>query len=561
MPQPTPREAELSFRPSLPPAVALRTLATAAAELGLACVLEGDGDAEVHGVCMDSRAVQNGDLYAAVPGANRHGADFAAKAAEDGAAAILTDAEGAVRARATGLPVLLVDSVREAVGELAGIVYGTASGAPALLGVTGTNGKTTTTYFIRSLLRALGHTTGLIGTIEIVAGDTRIPSVLTTPEAPQLHALLARMREAGISAAAMEVSSHSVDYRRIAGLRFDVAGFTNLTQDHLDLHGSMEAYFGSKAQLFTKERTGRAVVTVDDEWGRRMAAASTAETWTLSTIPDGGEAAENGSDGPRDAKGSALAARADWSVGAVVPDGLGHSFELHGPEGTRIRARTGLPGFFNVSNAALAVLLVLAAGAEPSALQAALERADPLTVSVPGRMQVVCERPAGIVDFAHNPDALERAIGAVRGQATGSRVIVVFGATGQRDATKRPIMGAVAARHADVVIVTDDDPHDEEPAGIRAAVLRGALDTIGAEGLASSAIEVFPRARAIAAAAAMAGPEDTILVAGRGHEVWQEVMGENLPLDDRVELRAALADRGFDVLQDPDNSSGTPVRE
>ena len=548
----TPREAELSFRPSSRPAVALRSLADAASGTGLSTAVEGDGSVSVHGVCMDSRAVQPGDLYAAAPGANRHGADFASAAAEAGAAAILTDSEGATAARLAGLPVLLVDSVREAVGVLAGIVYGTAGNAPRLLGVTGTNGKTTTTYFVRSLLNALGHATGLIGTIEIVAGDTPVPSVLTTPEAPQLHALMARMRESGISATAMEVSSHSVDYRRIGGLHFAVAGFTNLTQDHLDLHGSMEAYFASKAELFTPERTRRAVVTVDDEWGRRLAKARGAGVWTLAT--------RRGRETDGDAGADDVGAR-HWRVGSVAPDGLGHSFELHGPDGARLRARTGLPGLFNVSNAALAVLMVLASGADASALQRALDEADPLTVSVPGRMQVVCESPAGIVDFAHNADALQRAIDAVRGPAKGSRVILVFGATGQRDATKRPVMGAVAARHADVVIVTDDDPHDEEPAGIRRAVLRGARDAIDSEGLSSVVHEEFPRARAIAAAAAMASPEDTILVAGRGHEVWQEVMGENLPLDDRVELRNALAERGFKVIPASADSSGTAARE
>ncbi|MHA7267297.1 UDP-N-acetylmuramoyl-L-alanyl-D-glutamate--2,6-diaminopimelate ligase [Arthrobacter halodurans] len=542
-PAPDAREAERAFRPRAARATSVGDLAAAAAERGVRCDVAGTASARVTGVCMDSRAALPGDLYAAVPGANRHGADFSAQAAAAGATAILTDAGGLDRARSAGLPVLVVDSVRDAVGELAALVYGTDDAAPRLFGVTGTNGKTTTTYFIRSLLRALGETTGLIGTIEIVAGDTRIPSVLTTPEAPQLHALLARMRESGVGAAAMEVSSHSIDYRRVAGLRFAVSGFTNLTQDHLDLHGGMDEYFHAKARLFEAGRSRRAVVTVDDAWGRRMAAASGAETWTLATA----DAPDEGS--------------ADWRVRGIGADGLGHRFELHGPDGAILRARTGLPGLFNVSNAALAVLMVHAGGAGLGDLQAALDAADPLTVSVPGRMQVVCERPAGIVDFAHNPDALERAIDAVRGAHPDARVIVVFGATGQRDATKRPVMGAVAARRADVVIVTDDDPHDEEPAGIRAAVLRGAADAIAAEGLSSTVVEEHPRARAISATGASARPEDTVLVAGRGHEVWQEVRGVNLPLDDRVELRDALAARGFATIADPSDSAAGGARE
>ena len=228
--------------------------------------------------------------------------------------------------------------------------------------------------------------------------------------------------------------------------------------------------------------------------------------------------------------------------------GLGHSFELHGPKSQVLRLKTGLPGDFNVSNAALAVLMVLASGVPLAELQAALDAANPLTVEVPGRMQVIAERPASIVDFAHNADALARALGSVRSPVPGSRVIVVFGATGERDATKRPIMGAVAANHADVVIVTDDDPHGEEAAPIRAAILAGARGEIAAKGLSSQALEVYPRAEAIAAAVAMATEDDTILVAGRGHEVFQEVMGINLELDDREELRRALLLNGFRPL-------------
>ncbi|WP_417218929.1 UDP-N-acetylmuramoyl-L-alanyl-D-glutamate--2,6-diaminopimelate ligase [Arthrobacter sp.] len=524
--EPTPQEAERAFRPDPAPRVTIRELAARLAERGISARVDGDADVVVSGVCLDSRAVLPGDLYAAVPGARSHGADFAAAAAASGAHALLADPAGAQRAQNAGLPVLVVDSVRAAVGPLAACLYDQGESGPALLGVTGTNGKTTTTYFITSLLAALGQRTGLIGTIEILADGTRIPSVLTTPEAPQLHALLGRMRSAGVDTVAMEVSSHSIDYDRVGGMRFDVAGFTNLTQDHLDLHGSMEAYFATKARLFDVGRCERAVITVDDDWGRRMARSSSAEVFTLRT--------HTTNPGHEDLPGRA------WHVASLTPSGLGHDFELRGPGGVVLRAHTGLPGLFNVSNAALAVLMVHASGVPAADLQHVLDTADPLTVAVPGRMQVISREPAGIVDFAHNADALERAIDAVRGDRPGARVIVVFGATGDRDATKRPTMGSVAARHADVVIVTDDDPHGEEPGGIRRQVLDGALDAIAAEGLSSHAVEVFPRAEAIAAAAAMARPEDTILVAGRGHEVWQEVNGVNVALDDRVELRRAL---------------------
>ncbi|MGG5753230.1 UDP-N-acetylmuramoyl-L-alanyl-D-glutamate--2,6-diaminopimelate ligase [Zafaria sp. Z1313] len=540
-----PREAERAFRPREPRPSTLAEVLERCAARGLELGLDGDPGTPVTGVCLDSRAVLPGDVYVAVPGANRHGADFCAQAAEAGAVAALTDDDGASRARDAGLAVLLAPSVRDAVGTLASAVFGTGEGGPALYGVTGTNGKTTTSYFIRSLLNRLGSETGLIGTIEIAVGPTRVPSVLTTPEAPQLHALMARMREAGIERAAMEVSSHAIDYRRTAGLGFEVAGFTNLTQDHLDLHGAMEDYFLTKARLFEPGRSRHAVVVVDDDWGRRLAeerrAAGAGHTWTLATAADAPDAA-------------------DWTVRGVRPYGLGHAFELHGPGGAVLRARTGLPGLFNVANAALAVLMVHASGIDAPRLQGILDDGDPLTVEVPGRMQLVGTRPNAIVDFAHNADALERAITAVRGPGPDARVVVVFGATGQRDVGKRPVMGAVAARHADVVIVTDDDPHDEEPAGIRRAVLDGALSAIAAEGLASTAFESHPRADAIREAVRLARPQDTILVAGRGHEAWQEVKGVNLALDDREELRAALAEAGRGAADGPAGGDGDSTR-
>ncbi|CAA9248271.1 MAG: UDP-N-acetylmuramoylalanyl-D-glutamate--L-lysine ligase [uncultured Arthrobacter sp.] len=492
---------------------------------------------QVTGVAVDSRAAAPGDLYIAVPGAQRHGAEFTAQAAAGGAVAVLTDAEGAARIGAgpnpSALPVLVAERPRLLVGPLSAAVFASQpadAARPVLFGVTGTNGKTTTTYFINALLRALGRTTGLIGTIEILAGAEAIPSTLTTPESPQVHSLLALMRERGLGAAAMEVSSHALEYGRVDGVVFDVAGFTNLTQDHLDLHGDMESYFAVKASLFGAGRSRVGVVTVDDDWGTRMAAAATGPVVTLRTDPD-----------------APAGSPADWTVESIEPAGLGHRFTLRGPGGTALTLSSGLPGTFNVSNAALAAVMVLASGVDPEDLQRAAAAHDPFTVQVPGRMQLISDAPTGIVDFAHNPDALVRTLAAVRRPDPGSRVIIVFGATGQRDETKRPIMGAAAARLADVVIVTDDDPHDEDEAQIRRGVLDGALAAVRAESLACEVLEVFPRAEAIEAAVAMAGEQDTVLVAGRGHEVWQEIKGVNHALDDRVELAASLTRHGFSV--------------
>jgi UDP-N-acetylmuramoyl-L-alanyl-D-glutamate--2,6-diaminopimelate ligase len=541
---PSGHDATPGFRPT---AVAAVPLAAIGESIGV--VVPGASSAvPVTGISLNSRAVRPGDLYVALPGATRHGADFVAGAVDAGAVAVLTDDAGArllALSNDIPVPVLLAAEPRNVVGRLSALIYRSrpdGADAPALFGVTGTNGKTTTTYFINALLRALGKRTGLIGTIEILAGGEPIPSLLTTPESTDVHALLALMRERGLDAASMEVSSHAISFHRVDAVVFDVAGFTNLTQDHLDLHGTMEEYFQTKAQLFTPERARAAVVTVDDDWGRRLAASAGIPVTTLatSTAPTGGT-----SSGPADAGWTA-----DWTVVRTTPRGLGSDFVLRHRDGAELRVHTGLPGSFNVANAALATVMVLAGGHEPAAVQAALDAGDPFTVAVPGRMQLVSTAPAAVVDFAHNPDALERALEAVRSPEPGSKVIIVFGATGQRDQSKRPAMGAIAARLADTVIVSDDDPHDEDAAAIRQDVLAGALAAKDSEGLDCTVLEVFPRDAAILTAVELAGAGDTILVAGRGHEVWQEVKGVNLALDDRVELRNALTARGFTVLED-----------
>ena len=545
---PSGHDSTPGFRPT---AVAAVPLAAIGAAIGVA-VPGASGSVPVTGISLNSRSVRPGDLYVALPGATRHGADFVSQAVETGAVAVLTDDAGArllALANDIPVPVLLAHEPRSVVGRLSALIYQSrpdGAGAPALFGVTGTNGKTTTTYFINALLRALGKRTGLIGTIEILAGGEPIPSLLTTPESTDVHALLALMRERGLDAASMEVSSHAVSFHRVDAVVFDVAGFTNLTQDHLDLHGTMEEYFQTKARLFTPERARAAVVTVDDAWGRKLAATAdipvtTLTTATATTTGTGTGEAEAASTGD---------GTADWTVARIAPRGLGSDFVLRHRDGAELRVHTGLPGSFNVANAALATVMVLAGGHEPAAVQAALDAADPFTVAVPGRMQLVSTAPAAVVDFAHNPDALERALEAVRSPEPGSKVIIVFGATGQRDQSKRPAMGAIAARLADTVIVSDDDPHDEDAAAIRADVLAGALAAKDDEGLDCTILEVFPRDAAIVKAVELAGAGDTILVAGRGHEVWQEVKGVNLALDDRVELRNALTARGFTVLED-----------
>ncbi|MDO4254844.1 MAG: UDP-N-acetylmuramoyl-L-alanyl-D-glutamate--2,6-diaminopimelate ligase [Kocuria sp.] len=504
----------------------------------------GADQASVTGVSIDSRSIHPGDLYAALPGARFHGATFAHVAREAGACAVLTDSDGAriIQEAGAHVPILVADDPRSAVGTIAAQVYAsqpTDGTEMSLFAVTGTNGKTTTTYFVNSILQALGKTTGLIGTIEILAGDQRIPSTLTTPEAPTVHALLSVMRESGMTAAAMEVSSHAIEFRRVDGVRYDVAGFTNLTQDHLDLHGSMQAYFEVKAQLFTPERAQRAVIVVSDEqdvWGLAMArqARSHLGAENVDVFAMRGGVAEDREDG-------SLRQGADWTLHSLHRRGIGHAFELIHRDGRSLRVSTGLPGEFNVANAALAVLMVLAAGVDHAVLQRALDDHDPLTTDVPGRMQLIGTEPTAVVDFAHNPDALVRALTAVDPPEGGGRVILVFGATGDRDKTKRAVMGRIAAQEADVVIVSDDDPHGEDPAHIRAEVLAGAHALVESGAARAAEIhEIVPRTVAIRSAVRMAGRQDSVIVAGRGHETTQDIAGVDHPLDDRVELRAAL---------------------
>lgn len=502
-------------------------------------------DVEVTGISMDSRGVCPGDLYVALPGAKVHGAQFATGALELGAAAILTDATGAKLLGEVAVPLLVTEHLREDVGPLAAQIYGSAS-FPGMhrYAVTGTNGKTTSTYMLESIFRTgLGAKTGLIGTIQILIDGVSVPSKMTTPESPHVHSLLTIMGEHGLRCAAMEVSSHAIDYHRVDGVKYTVAGFTNLTQDHLDLHGTMERYFESKAQLFTPERAELAVITADDSWGEKMYTSAaermgTEHVYRLVTARGAGLAEVPAEFGER-----------DWAVVRVQREGLGHRFYLENGTGESIECYTGLPADFNVSNAALAALMAYldTDATERELLLPALAAGPALTPVVPGRMQLISLAPHTIVDFAHNPDGLTRALEAMD-RPDGGKVMIVFGATGERDHLKRPIMGAIAAQNADVVIVTDDDPHGEEPAPIRAAVEEGAQKAENRR--AQQILNISPRSAAIDAAIAMATEHDAILIAGRGHETEQDVDGVDIALDDRVETARALHAHGFEMLPD-----------
>jgi UDP-N-acetylmuramoyl-L-alanyl-D-glutamate--2,6-diaminopimelate ligase len=475
--------------------------------------LHGDSSVCISGIELDSRLIRPGDLFAALPGHVDHGIAFAQSAVSRGAVAILTDSIGlrALGPELAGVfPVIEVSSPRDLLGALSTFIYGNAAADLSIFGVTGTNGKTTVAYMLEAGLREAGHTTGIIGTIGIRIGDAEVRASRTTPEAPQLHALLGAMKEAGVDAVAVEVSSHALQEGRVDAIRFQVAGFTNLSQDHLDYHGTMDAYFASKAVLFTSERCVQAVIGIDDEWGRRLAAESSVPlvTWSMSSSES----------------------RADWTLRRV--DGL---WEVHGPGGEVQALAMPLPGDFNRANALCAYAMLRQGGVPAESAASGIAK-----VRVPGRMERVIAGAAtgqivGLVDYAHSPDAIEQAIHSVREQTSG-RVIVVIGAGGDRDRVKRPLMGACAARLADVVIVTDDNPRTEDPAVIRAAVLEGAMSVMSA-----GRVEHVPdRRAAIDFAVACASAGDTVLVLGKGHEQGQEIAGVITPFDDRIELGRAL---------------------
>ncbi|MEV0120195.1 UDP-N-acetylmuramoyl-L-alanyl-D-glutamate--2,6-diaminopimelate ligase [Streptomyces sp. NPDC050703] len=495
--------------PPRPDQVSAASLTELAGHLGV----DVQGDAEITGITHDSRAVRPGDIYAALPGARMHGADFVAQAADLGAAAILTDPTGAERAAVTGLPVLVVDSPRAVMGELAATVYGHPGRDLLQIGITGTSGKTTTAYLIEGGLKGV-RSTGLIGTVEMRIGDERIKSERTTPEATDLQALFAVMRERGVEAVAMEVSSHALVLGRVDGCVFDVAVFNNLSPEHMEFHSDMEDYFRAKAQLFTARRSRLGVVNFDDEYGRRLITESEVPVTTFS--------AEGHPD-------------ADWRAEDVEVGPLDSTFVAVGPKGERITAKSPLAGPFNVANTLAAIVSLAVAGIDPQ------QAADGVAAvpGVPGRLERVdAGQPyLAVVDYAHKTDAVESVLRALR-KVTEGKLHIVLGCGGDRDKTKRMPMGAAAARLADTAVLTSDNPRGEDPLAILATMLAGAADVPAHE---RGDVAVFEdRAAAIRAAVVRARPGDTVLVAGKGHEQGQDIAGVVRPFDDRLVLREAI---------------------
>jgi UDP-N-acetylmuramoyl-L-alanyl-D-glutamate--2,6-diaminopimelate ligase len=473
-------------------------------------------DLRITGVTLRAQDVRSGDLFAALSGATTHGARYVAEAIERGAVAVLTDAAGLAEIAdqpdgSAAVPVLVHPEPRSVLGELAATVYGRPSEQLAVVGVTGTSGKTTTTYLVEAGLRAAGRTVGLIGTIGLRINGDDVPSALTTPEAPALQALLALMVERGVDTVVMEVSSHALTLGRVDGIRFAVGAFTNLSRDHLDFHPTKDDNFEAKARLFDPAsplRARRAVVCVDDDAGRAMANRAAAAI-TVST----------------------QGRPADWQAEDVVADAGGQRFIAVDPAGVHHPVGIPLPGGYNIANCLVALAILDTIGVSPEQASTGLRH-----TRVPGRLEQVDrgQHFLALVDYAHKPGALRSVLQSLR--RPDSRLAVVFGAGGDRDPGKRAPMGRIAAELADLVIVTDDNPRSEDPAAIRREILAGAAEAGGS----ARVVEIGDRRTAIDHAVAWAAPGDIVLITGKGHETGQTRGGQTHPFDDRVELAAAL---------------------
>ena len=472
------------------------------------------------GVTLSTADLQHGDLFVGLRGAHRHGAEYGADAAAGGAVAVLTDAEGLAAATTSGLPVLVVPDPRAVLGEISAWVYRTRDEPPLMLGVTGTNGKTSTVYLLEGILRQLGQVAGLSSTAERHIGDLTVVSRLTTPEASEMHALLARMREAGVTAVAVEVSAQALSRHRVDGLLFDVVGFTNLTHDHLDDYADMQQYFEAKLPLFFPDRGKRGVVSLDSPYGSRVVDAARIPVVTIT---------------------SHATVTADWHVEITDEHPAYTGFRLTGPEGQSLETRVPLIGGHMAANAGLAIVMLVEAGIPLAEIVAALGESG-IVAYLPGRTERVSgdRGPSLYVDFGHSADAFEHTLAAVR-RFTAGRTIMVFGADGDRDATKRHEMGRVAAEGCDVLVITDHHPRFEDPASIRATLFEGAALAVNRPELH----EVSPPEQAIRVAVGLAREGDSILWAGPGHQDYRDIRGVRTEYSARDEARAALREAGW----------------
>lgn len=446
--------------------------------------------------------IQPGDIFLAFPGAKVHGAQFVASAQERGAVAVLTDHAGAAFSQV--LPTLVVKDVREAGAVLSSSFYRSPIRDMQSIGITGTNGKTTVTTLLHQLFTAAGRETGLIGTVETRIGDEVIKSTRTTPEAADLQALAATMRERHMRHLVMEVSSHSLELKRIIGSHFSIVAFTNLSQDHLDFHEDMERYFSAKAKLFTHEYADLGFINIDNEYGERIFASDSIPLISCSRSNP----------------------KATWHYTEITPTATGVEFTIRGKDGILIESRTPMHGGFNLDNLLLAIAIAYECGIDPLEIAAVA----PTMSGAPGRLEPVNlgQSFKALVDYAHSPDAVINVLAAIREFTTG-RVIGVLGCGGDRDATKRPLMGQALIDGCDVAVMTSDNPRSESPQSILS-------EMVGKLTVTEPSRIIEDRAAAIAYAVSLAQPGDTVVVLGKGHESGQEINGVVTPFDDRLHL-------------------------
>ena len=461
------------------------------------------------GISNKSKEINPGELFVALPGEKTHGANFVDEAIQNGAKAVLTDNSGFEMIKDKSISILKTENVRDLIGEISSFIYEDPSSKLDVFGITGTNGKTTTAWLLKAGLENCGIKTGLLGTAGIDIPGLKIESERTTPESPELQKLLALALQNGASAISMEVSSHALSLKRVNGTRFKAVGFTNLSQDHLDFHKNMQDYFEAKALLFTNKFSDQAIITTNDSWGEKLSAQTKIEFQSL-----GGDIKNY------------------WRVTDITA-ALGHvEFKLINVIKQSFDIKLGFAGSFNAFNASLAIALASKLNIDLQKFIKGIEN-----IQIPGRMQpvLVPGAPLAIIDYAHSPEAIENVLMTLKKETKG-KLITLIGAGGNRDKEKRPKMGSAVDKYSDLIIVTDDNPRDENPAEIRSAVISGISDK-------RKIIEIGDRKEAIKSAISQGQELDTIAVLGKGHENYQEVKGEIFPFNDYLIVKQFMEDK------------------
>jgi UDP-N-acetylmuramoyl-L-alanyl-D-glutamate--2,6-diaminopimelate ligase len=460
---------------------------------------------EINGICSDSRNIQQGDLFIAIPGERHHGIEFVDQAISKGARAVISDTTGYESARRK-IASISIENTQDLPVTLTDWFYDFPTKKLMLFGITGTNGKTTTTFLLSELFKYSGLKTGIIGTVAIEIAGKQSPAKKTTPTGDEIVSILARMQESSVTHVAIEVSSHALSQKRVSGLHFESVGFTNLSQDHLDYHGNMESYFQAKRTLFTDKYAKKAFINKDNDYGRRLAGEI--------------EIAH---------KAFSLRDSADWNLRILKESSLRKVIQISGPGDKVIDSESTLIGEFNFENLLLAVSIAIESGLDVEEVS----RSIPKLMGAPGRLQLVVDQPNHIyVDYAHTPDAVLRVLKAVR-SVKAKRIIGVLGCGGDRDRTKRSAMGAALNSGCDLPIFTSDNPRSESPEKILDEMISGLKLKDGAE-------IIIDRRSAIRRAIEIAKPGDLIIVLGKGHETGQEILGKSEPFDDRIEIMEAI---------------------